>query len=454
MSNSTLQQRFENYANELIRNSSLVLQEGNDINGFELQINRLNILVMMYQRIEQLYDTITIRNRINDIEYLKTRLQQRMEFLNNDASFAMRNFVQKKPTGGRPETVINVDAIKLLREMGLDWTKIAQSFNTSSRTLSRLRKKYNIEDTIPQYTVISDDDLDLIVKRIKRDQPFYGQVMMMGALKSENIRITRQRLRDSIQRVDAMGVVTRWTNIIPRRVYKVAGPNALWHIDGHHKLIRWKFVIHAGIDGYSRLITYIHCSSNNKSQTVLEYFKKGINEFGLPSRVRADRGGENILVKNYMNEHRGEGRGSFIEGRSVHNQRIERLWVDLIKNVVKMYTTIFIYLEDRCGLDIDSNINMYCLHYVFLPRINQSIDQWKSAWNHHKIRTENHYTPIQLYTKGMIECGFRGVEDSTVDPNEYGVDWEGPQSDDDDNTVVVDYPRNILIKHSLLCFDH
>jgi hypothetical protein len=132
-----------------------------------------------------------------------------MEFLNNDTSFAMRNFVQKKPTGGRPETVINVDAIKLLREMGLDWIKIAQTFGISSRTLSRLRKKYNIEDTIPQFTVISDDDLDLIIKRVKRDQPFYGQVMMMNALKSENIQITRQHLRDSIQRVDAIGAVTR-----------------------------------------------------------------------------------------------------------------------------------------------------------------------------------------------------------------------------------------------------
>lgn len=63
--------------------------------------------------------------------------------------------------------------------MGLDWTKIAQSFDISSRTLSRLRNKYNIEDTISQLTVISNDNLDLIVKRIKHDQPFYGQVMMM-----------------------------------------------------------------------------------------------------------------------------------------------------------------------------------------------------------------------------------------------------------------------------------
>src|SRR2546430_4608576 len=144
--------------------------------------------------------------------------------------------------------------------------------------------------------------------------------MMMGALQSEGIQITRQRLRDSIRRVDALGAVNRWINIIPRRTYKVAGPNALWHIDGHHKLIRWKFVIHAGIDGYSRLITYIHCSGNNRSETVFKYFKEGTERFGIPSHIRADRGCENVLVKKFINEYQGEGRGSFIEGRSVHNQ--------------------------------------------------------------------------------------------------------------------------------------
>ena len=33
-----------------------------------------------------------------------------------------------------------------------------------------------------------------------------------------------------------------WFNTIIRRVYSVQGPNSLWHIDGLHCLIRWRFV--------------------------------------------------------------------------------------------------------------------------------------------------------------------------------------------------------------------
>ena len=33
---------------------------------------------------------------------------------------------------------------------------------------------------------------------------------------------------------------------------------------------------------------------------------------------------------------------------------------------------------------------------------------------------------------------------SVVDPNQYGIDWEGPAAEEDDNIVIVNEPINIL----------
>ena len=78
---------------------------------------------------------------------------------------------------------------------------------------------------------------------------------------------------------------------IYRRTYSVAGPSALWHLDGNHKLIKWKFVIHGAIDGLSRLVTFLRCSSNNRSETVLENLVEATQEFGIPSHIHTDHGG-------------------------------------------------------------------------------------------------------------------------------------------------------------------
>jgi hypothetical protein len=91
-----------------------------------------------------------------------------------------------------------------------------------------------------------------------------------------------------------------------RRVYRVPWINALWHIDGHHKLIEYKIVIHGGIDGFSHRVVFCRASDNNRAETVFAAFREATRIDGVPSRVRADFGKENWDVKKFMEEHRGE----------------------------------------------------------------------------------------------------------------------------------------------------
>lgn len=76
-----------------------------------------------------------------------------------------------------------------------------------------------------------------------------------------------------------------------------------------------------GIDGYSRLVTYVSSSDNNRADTVLQLFISATREYGIPSRVRSDHGLENVEVARFMINHMGTNRGSHITGSSVHNQR-------------------------------------------------------------------------------------------------------------------------------------
>ena len=143
-------------------------------------------------------------------------------------------------------------------------------------------------------------------------------------------------------------------------------------------------------------IMYLSCATNS---TVLPLFCEPVSRHSLSQRVRADQGIENVDVARYMFSHPtcASVRGSFISGRSVHNQQIERFWRDLYLGCAYIYYSIFHYLKEQEYLNPVNEIHLYCLHYVFLPRINHHIQQFADGWDNHPIRTERNATPNQLW---------------------------------------------------------
>ena len=202
-----------------------------------------------------------------------------------------------------------------------------------------------------------------------------------------------------------------------------------------------------GIDGYSRLIVYLQCCSNNRATTVLDTFLSAVNTHQLPSRVRSDQGRENLKVAQYMLEMRGAERRSIITGNSVHNQRIERLWRDMHKSVTVLYYKLFYFMEHHDILNQLNECHLWTLHYIFLPRINKSLREFVNSWNSHPIRTANHKSPHQLFTAGALllqNSGLAAMDFFENVTDSYGVDPDGPVPLDDDDEDNIIIPQNPL----------
>lgn len=58
-------------------------------------------------------------------------------------------------------------------------------------------------------------------------------------------------------------------------------------------------------------------------------------------------------------------------------------------------------MEETGLLNIENEIHMFSLLYVYLPRINNALHQFSAAWNCHPLSTERNLSPIQLWISGL-----------------------------------------------------
>lgn len=176
----------------------------------------------------------------------------------------------------------------------------------------------------------------------------HGARFIHGAIEARGYAVDLNLVKKILSTIDAKGAFERYNGRLVKRVpYSVKGPLSLIHIDGCHKLIDWKIVIHGGIDGYSRFITFMDVRTNNRADSMFKSFLDSVQRHGLPSRVRGDFKVENVKICRYMNIRRGSNRGSFIVGPSKRNQRIERLWRDVASGFQTRFGNLFVQMEQH-----------------------------------------------------------------------------------------------------------
>lgn len=248
-----------------------------------------------------------------------------------------------------------------------------------------------------RFSQLSEAEIEREVQIIKNSHPNAGEIMVQGHLASRRLHVQRQKVRQAIHAVDPEGVQSRKRKPIKRRVYTNPFPNYVWHIDGNHKLVRWRMVIHHAIDGFSRMVIFAKCSSNNRAETAHSHFVQAISKYGRPAKVRTDLGGENVDIWHDMTAFRGEASMPVLVGKSVHNQRIERHNRALNEQVLSTFRQQFYGLESEGALDVNNDTDIFCLHCVYISRINNAIEEFVAAHNRHKISTENNRTPEQLF---------------------------------------------------------
>ena len=93
-------------------------------------------------------------------------------------------------------------------------------------------------------------------------------------------------------------------------------------------------------------------------------------------------------------------------------------------------------MEEEGILDPLNETHVACLHYMYVPKINERLKIWKGAWAHHRMRTTK-TTPWKLWLSGQINSPI-GMDISLEDLSHYGVEGDIPDDDDNNNNPAGD----------------
>ena len=212
-------------------------------------------------------------------------------------------------------------------------------------------------------------------EQLNKHGMLHGYKLMHLKCIQSGLVVTQRTVRHLLKILDPQGVQLKQRNRLRRRLYTNPGPNFLWHIDSYDKLKPYGICINGAIDGFSRMVMWLHAYTTNSNPRVISgYFIDEVEgRSGTPTRIRADLGTENRSVEQMQMFLRGTHDDEFSErcyitGSSNHNQRIEQWWGFLRKHHAQYWMNVFQDLKDNdhfSGDFIDKNLIQFtCLEII------------------------------------------------------------------------------------------
>lgn len=85
------------------------------------------------------------------------------------------------------------------------------------------------------------------------------------------------------------------------------------------------------------------------------------------------------------------------------------MWRDVTRCASIGFISTFNALESENLLDPLNEVDIFCLHYIFIPHVNKCLTDFQGSWNRHGLSTEGNMSPLQLFVEGLSQ-----IEDSPV----------------------------------------
>lgn len=358
-----------------------------------------------------------------------------------------KNHIYFTETKGRTKINIVRTTLHYLLSIDINQVEIGKIFNVSRWTVGRWIKDHDLSD------VLIDPEDDSVIENHLRQvivtYPNLGELHARGILLSKGIKIKRNRLRIILRRIKPSESLSMST--IRRRLYRTRTANSMWHLDSAHKLKHWRFVTSGCVDGYSRKIMWLKCSNNNLADAACNYFLDAIQKYQCPYQVCGDKGAENRKIAKHMIAIRGKDIRGHIGGRSCHNARIERFWGEYNRNVMSKFAAEFTNLEQLDLLDRHDENDLWVLHKVYLPIINQKLVEMEDYYNNHPIASANGQTPNQMHAISALrdQVISTSISAGTID---ILHNWQNAFSPESSDNITVPTLQSIVLNDEQMNF--